>query len=98
MCKSYSLSGLVLFARAAEQVENTLMVLGVDAPAIVRDLENRKTELCPSSDMDLAGNPGFEIFERVVDQVREYLFDCKAVADDRWQRFDGNLSLGLRGL
>ena len=69
MCKSYSLSGLVLFARAAEQVENTLMVLGVDAPAIVRDFENRKTELGPSPDMDLAGNPGFEVFERVVDQI-----------------------------
>ena len=48
--------GLVLGSRAAEQVENALMVLGIDAAAIVGDLENRKAELGAAADRDVAGN------------------------------------------
>src|ERR1700722_18636494 len=98
MGKSDPLSRLVLFGGAAEQVENALMVLGIDAAAIVRDLEDRKTQLCPAPDGDIAGNPGLEVFERVVDQIREYLFQREAIAVDGRQRFDANLGLGLRSL
>src|SRR5580704_941989 len=98
MGKSDPLSRSVLCAGAAEQVENALMVLGIDAAAIVRDIEDRKTQLCTAPDGDIAGNPGLEIFERVVDQIREYLFQREAIADDVRQRFDANLGLGLRSL
>ena len=51
-----ALSRLVLGAGAAEQVENPLMILGIDAAAVVGDLEDRKAELGPAPDRDLAGN------------------------------------------
>src|ERR1700730_13715157 len=98
MGKSYSLSRLVLCAGATEKVKNPLMVLGIDAAAVVGDLENRKAQLCPAPDRDVAGDSRLKIFERVVDQVRENLFQREAVADDVRQRLDANLSLGLRGL
>src|SRR6202165_44949 len=98
MGKSYSLSRLVLGAGAAEQVENSLMVLGIDAAAIVGDFENRKAQLGPAADKDVAGNSRLEIFEGVVDQVRENLLQRQAVADDVRQRLDANPGLGLRGL
>ena len=82
MGKSYSLSLLVLGTGAAEQVKNSLMVLGVDAAAVVGDLENRKAQFCPPPDRDFAGDTRLEIFERVVDQVRENLLQREAVADD----------------
>ena len=50
MGKANALSGLVLRAGAAEQVENPLMVLGIDAAAIVGDLEDRKAELGAAPD------------------------------------------------
>src|ERR1700753_2218221 len=42
--KANALSRFVLGAGAAEQVENPLVVLGIDAAAIVGDFENRKAE------------------------------------------------------
>src|SRR5258708_31868342 len=92
------LSRLVLGTGAAEQVKNPLVVLGIDAPAIVDDFENRKAELGPAADRDLPGNFRLEVFERVVDQVRENLFQRQAVADDVRQRLDANLGPGFRGL
>src|ERR1700712_957242 len=98
MGKAYTLSRLVLGAGAAEQVENALMILGIDTPTIVRYLEDRKAELGPAPDRDVAGNPGLEVFQRVVDQVRENLFQRQTVAGDVGQRRDANLGLRLRGL
>src|SRR4051812_31510791 len=98
MGKSYSLSGSVLLAGAAEQIKNSVMVLGIDAAAVVGDFEDRKAELGPAPDGDDSGNARLKIFERVVDQVRENLFQREAIADDVRQRLDPNLSLGLRGL
>ena len=86
-----ALARLVLGAGAAKQVENPLMILGIDAAAVVGDLENRKAELCPAPDRDLAGNSRLEVFQRVVDQVGENLFHREAVADDVGQRFDADL-------
>ncbi len=63
-----------------------------------RNFEDRKTELGPAPDRDIAGHAGLEIFQRVVDQVRENLFQGQAVADDVWQRRDADLGLGLRSL
>jgi len=71
------------------------MVLGIDAAAIVGDLEDRKAELGPAPDIDLAGNPGFEILKRIVDQIGENLFQREAVADEVRQRRDTNFGLGL---
>ena len=98
MGKSYSLSRPVLGSGSTKEVKNPLMVLGIDAAAIVRDLEDRKTQLCPAPDGDIAGNPGLEVFERVVDQIRENLFQREAVADDTRQRLDANFGVGLGGL
>src|ERR1700730_13762622 len=98
MCESYSLSRLVLRACAAEKIEDPLVVLGIDAAAVVGDLENRKAQLRPAPDRDVAGNSRLEIFDRVVDQIGENLFQREAVADDVRQRLDANLSLGLAGL
>ena len=50
MGEADSLARLVLGAGAAKQVENPLVVLGIDAAAVVGDLENRKAELCPAPD------------------------------------------------
>src|SRR5580704_16136283 len=74
------------------------MVPGIDAAAVVGDLENRKTELGPAPDSDVAGNPRLEIFERVIDQIRENLLQREPVAGYFRQRLDANLGLGLRGL
>src|ERR1700752_1157519 len=54
MCKSYALAGLVLDSGAAEQLENALVILGVDAAAIVGHVEHRISELCAAPDFDLA--------------------------------------------
>ena len=71
------------------------MVLGIDASAVVGDLENRKAQLGPAPDRDLAGNPRPEIFERVIDQVRENLLQSEAIAGYFRQRRDANLGMGL---
>ena len=93
MGKSDALSRLVLSTSAAEQVKNPPVVLGIDAAAIVRDFENRKAKLGPAADRDVPGNSRLEVFERVVDQVRENLFQRQAVADDPRQRLDADLGL-----
>ena len=56
MGKADALSRPVLGSGAAEQFENPLMVLGIDAAAIVGDLENRKAELGAAAHRDFAGN------------------------------------------
>ena len=86
-----TLPGLVLGSGAAEQVEDALMVLGIDAAAVVGDLENRKAEFGAALDPDIAGNAGPEIFERVVDQIGENLLQRQAIAGDIRQRFDPDL-------
>ncbi len=88
--------GLSWVPARRKQVENPLMVLGIDAAPVVGDLENRKAQLGPAADGDVAGNPGLEIFERVIDQIGENLLQRQAIADDVRQRLDSNLGLGLR--
>jgi hypothetical protein len=82
MSEPDSLSRPVLCTGAAEKVKNPLVILGVDAPAVVGDLENGKTELGPAADSNVAGNSGFQVFQRIVDQIGENLFQRQAVADD----------------
>src|SRR5258705_13703078 len=74
------------------------MVFRIDAAAIVGYLEDRKAELGTAAHRDIAGNAGLEVFERVVDQIGEDLFQRQAIADDVWQRVDPDLGLGLGGL
>src|SRR5689334_12086502 len=98
MCKSYALAGLVLDAGAAEQVEDALMVLGVDAAAVVDDVKNRKAKLGTAADFDVAGHVRPQIFQRVVDQVGEDLLDRQAVADDIGQGPDPDFRIRLGSL
>src|SRR6202022_378729 len=60
--QSDALSRLVLGTGAAKKVKNPLVVLGIDAAAVVGDLEDRKAELCPAPNRDVAGNSGLEVF------------------------------------
>ena len=78
--------------------KDPLVVLGIDAAAIVGDFVNRKAELGAAPTYDIAGNAGLEIFQRVVDQVGEYLLQREAVADDVGQRLDPDLRFRLRRL
>src|SRR5262245_22401951 len=98
MGETDALSWLVLGSGAAKQVENPLMVLGVDAATVVRDLEDRKAELAPPLDRDLAGYAVPEIFKCVVDQIREDLLERKTVAHDIRQRAGMDRGLGLSRL
>src|SRR3954463_13714465 len=98
MCKSYALAGLVLDAGAAEQVEDALMVLAVDAAAVVDDVEDRKAELSAAADLNIAGLARLQIFHGVVDQVGEDLLQRKAIADDVRQRPDADLCVRLDDL
>src|SRR5258707_13539132 len=94
MGETDALSRFILGSGPAEQVENALMVLLIDAPAVVRDLKDRKAELGAAPNGDFAGNPGLEVFDRIVDQVGEDLLQPEPVAHDARQRFD--MDLGLR--
>src|SRR5215203_3853481 len=89
---------LVLRAGAAKKFKDPLMVLWIDAAPVVGDLEYRKTELRSAADCDLAGGTRLEILEPVVDQVRENLLECEAIADEVRERLDPNPGLRLRGL
>ena len=84
MGKPDALSRLILGSGAAEQIENALMILGVDAAPIVRYLENRKAELGATSHRDFAGDPGLEVFECIVDQIGEYLLQCASMRISAW--------------
>ena len=90
--------GLSWVPRTAKQLENTLMVLWIDAAPIVRYLENRKAELGAATHCNLAGNSSLEVFERIVDQIGKDLFQGKAIAHDIRQGVDLDLGLGLRRL
>ena len=54
MRKTNALAGLVLGSRAAEQVEYPLMILRIDAAAIVADLEDSVAEFGPPAKSDFA--------------------------------------------
>ena len=93
-----ALSGFVLGAGAPEKVENPLVILGIDAAAVIGNFEDRKAKLGAATDRDVAGNARLEVFERVVDQIGKDLLDCQPVAHDVRQRFDADLRFGLRSL
>src|SRR4029079_16629398 len=94
MRKTDALTGLVLGSGAAKQVEYPLVVLGVDAAAVIVDLEDSVAELGPPANSDLTGDAGLEIFDGVVDQIGEDLLQRQTVADEIRQRRD--VDLGLR--
>ena len=96
--KTDALSRPVLGSSAAEEIKDALMVPGIDAPAVVGDFENRKTELGPAPYRDVAGNSGLEIFQRVVDQVGKYLLQRQMIAGKIRQRLDANLRFGFSRL
>src|SRR5215831_3293186 len=98
MRKTNALSRLVLDSRAAEQLKYALMVLGLDTPAIIRDFEYRKAELGAPANDDFTRNSELEIFDRIIDQVGEDLFERQAVADDRRQRADADFGVRFGGL
>ena len=52
----------------------------------------------PPGDVNLAGHARLQIFQRVVDQVREGLLERKAVGDDLRQRVDVDRRVRLLGL
>ncbi len=56
-----ALSRPVLGAGAAKQVENALVVLGVDAASIIGDLEDRKSQLGAAAHRDVAGHARPEV-------------------------------------
>src|SRR4051794_3751034 len=85
MRKTDALTGLVLGSGAAKQVEDPLVVLGVDAAAVIADLEDCVAELGAPADSNLAGDAGLEIFDGVVDQIGEDLLQRQAVADETGQ-------------
>src|ERR1700759_5511358 len=86
MGETDALSWPVLGTRAAEKVENPLMIPGIDAAAVISNLKNGESELGAAPDRDVAGNSGFEIFDRIVDQVGENLLNCEPVTDNVRQR------------
>src|SRR6266702_5617374 len=98
MREPYTLSGPVLGSCAAEQVEDALMILWIDAAAVVGNFVDRKAKLGAAPHRNDAGDAGFQIFERIVDQIREDLLQRQTVAGDVRQRFDPDLGLGFSGL
>src|SRR5215813_15603410 len=98
MGKPNALARLVLASSPAEEFKNTLMILGVDAAAVIGDLEDRKAELGPAADRNPAGSLRLEVFDRIVDQVGEDLLQRQSVADDARQGLDVDLGVGFRGL
>ena len=77
-----ALAGLVLRAGTTKQVEDALVIFRVDAAAGVGDFEDGEAELRTGGDVDLARDTRLEIFQRIVEQVGENLFDCETIADN----------------
>ena len=82
MGEANALARPVLGSGAAEQIEDALMILGIDAAAIVRNVENRKAELGSAADQDVAryaGEPAAIIVTRDggADQVRVVSLRCQ---------------------
>jgi hypothetical protein len=50
MCEADALSGTVLSSGSTEQVEDTLMIPGINPSAIVANLENGEAELGATAD------------------------------------------------
>ena len=69
MGKANSLPRFVLQPRAPEKIENSLMVLWVDTPAIVGDFEDHIAELGTAPHGNVTGDTGPEVLECIVDQI-----------------------------
>src|SRR3990172_631980 len=98
MGEADALTGAILYAGPAEQVENPLMILLIDAAAVVRHLIDNVAGLSPARDLDVARNARIQVLQRIVDQVREDLFKRQAIADYIGQRSDPDLGICLLGL
>lgn len=81
MSETDTLARPILRSRPAEQVKNALVVLRIDAAAVICDLKDATTELAPTADGNITGNIRYEVFQGIVDQIGENLFDRNAVAD-----------------
>ena len=79
MREADSLAGLVLRARAAEQVEDALVIARIDAAAVVLDLEHGANPVDAAPHDDPARPARLEIFDRILDQVRQDLVDRQPI-------------------
>src|SRR5689334_7092283 len=98
MRQSNSLARTVLHARPAKQVENPLVILFLNPATIICYFVDIVAGFGAASDSDFAGNTGPEVFQRVVDQIGEYLFERKAITDDTRQPLDFDRRVGFLSL
>src|SRR5687768_2794021 len=94
MRKAYSLARPVLDAGTAEQVEDALEVLRVDAAPVVLDLVAHVSAGVLAADHDPTRAAGREILGGVVDQVAEDLLQGEAVAGEVRSALDDELRPG----
>ena len=76
---------LILDARAAEQIEDPLMIPRFDATAVVGDFEDCARTFDPAAYLDPAPATRQHIFDRIFDNVAKDLLDGEPVADDAGQ-------------
>src|SRR6185312_6039432 len=80
----------VLRTRTAKELEYTLMIVRVDAPAIVADLVYHMRPRCMALDFYSAGFPIATILESIVDEIGEDLLHREQVAHNGWKVGDGD--------
>src|SRR5262245_4749425 len=85
MRQADTLPGAILRSRPAEDLEDALMVLGIDAAPVVLDLVDDAGRRGAGRDPDPARRAVTQVLERVLDQVGEDLLDGKTVANARRQ-------------
>lgn len=95
MCKINVLIGFVLGFCMVEQVEDVLMVFWVDVMVIVVDFEDCVVEFGVFVYFDFVGDVVFQVFDGVVDEIGEDLFECEVVVYDVGQWFDLDFGLGF---
>ena len=83
MGEANALARAILHAGAAKQVEDPLMILLIDPAAVVCHFVDNVAGFSAAGDANIAGNARFQVFQRIVDQVREDLLQRQPVADDR---------------
>src|SRR5690606_35221767 len=100
MREADAFTGLILRAGPAEQVEDTLIVLGRDAPAVVAHIDPHPPCQFPSGAYpDLNGSVNRPIFCRIVEEIAEDLVERKTIRDNlRHVHLDANLASRFRNL
>ena len=87
-CQAHALSGNVLDSGPAEGLEDLVHVLLRDPAPVVPHPENGRTVRFHRRHLDVRGPLRVHVFDGIVQQVPEDLFDGGAVAGDPWQRAD----------